>query len=65
MQPEFVKEIIDIIIAVIIYLSAFALLMRELIGRVIKKRGSGVSAEAPTPIPEGGGAAAESEVLEA
>ncbi len=33
MQPEFVREIIDIIIAVIIYLSAFALLMRELLSR--------------------------------
>ena len=32
MQPEFAKEIIDIIISVIIYLSAFSLLMRELIG---------------------------------
>ncbi len=31
MQPEFAKEIIDIIIAAIIYLSAFSLLMRELI----------------------------------
>ena len=29
MQPEFAKEIIDIIIAAIIYLSAFALLMRD------------------------------------
>ena len=31
MQPDFVKEIIDIIISVIIYLAAFALLMREFI----------------------------------
>jgi len=31
LQPEFAKEIIDIIIAAIIYLSAFSLLMRELI----------------------------------
>lgn len=31
MQPEFAKETIDIIIAVIIYLSAFSLLMKELI----------------------------------
>lgn len=63
MQPEFVKEIIDIIIAVIIYLAAFALLMRELIGRAFKKRGQDKSTEAPTPLPDGG--AAESEVLEA
>ena len=33
MQPEFVKQIIDIIIAVIIYLAAFSLLVRELITR--------------------------------
>lgn len=65
MQPEFVKEIIDIIIAVIIYLSAFALLMRELIGRVIKKRGQGNAADAPPPLANGGEAAVESEVLEA
>lgn len=38
MQPEFTKEIIDIIIAAIIYLSAFSLLMRELIGRVLTRR---------------------------
>ncbi|MEG0963000.1 MAG: ABC transporter permease [Lachnospiraceae bacterium] len=33
MQPEFVKEIIDIIIAVIIYLSAFSLLIKGAIGK--------------------------------
>ena len=33
MQPEFAREMIDIIIASIIYLSAFSLLIRELIGR--------------------------------
>ncbi len=38
MQPEFVKEIIDIIISAIIYLAAFALLMRNLIARVIKSK---------------------------
>ena len=35
MQPEFVREIIDIIVSVIIYLSAFALLMRSVIGKWI------------------------------
>lgn len=35
MQPEFAKEMIDIIIAVIIYLSAFSLLMRGVIGKLI------------------------------
>lgn len=35
MQPEFVREIIDIIVSVIIYLSAFSLLMRSVIGKWI------------------------------
>ena len=38
LQPEFAKEIIDIIIAAIIYLSAFSLLMRELIKRAGRAR---------------------------
>ena len=33
MQPDFVKEIIDIIISVIIYLAAFALLTRDILSR--------------------------------
>lgn len=33
MQPEFVREIIDIIVSVIIYLSAFSLLMRTVIAK--------------------------------
>ena len=33
MQPDFVREIIDIIVSVIIYLAAFALLTRELLTR--------------------------------
>lgn len=38
MQPEFAREMIDIIIASIIYLSAFALLMRELITGARRRR---------------------------
>lgn len=38
MQPDFVREIIDIIISVIIYLSAFALLTRELLSRSKQRR---------------------------
>jgi len=38
MQPEFIKEIIDIIIAAIIYLSAFSLLMRSVIVRLLRAR---------------------------
>lgn len=37
LQPEFAKEIIDIIIAAIIYLSAFALLIRMIIKKVSRK----------------------------
>ena len=38
MQPEFAKEIIDIIIAAIIYMSAFALLMQQGIGKLLSKK---------------------------
>ena len=38
LQPEYVKETIDIIIAAIIYLSAFALLMREMITKIFRER---------------------------
>ena len=38
MQPDFVKEIIDIIISVIIYLAAFALLTRDLLSRGKQRR---------------------------
>ena len=37
LQPEFAKEIIDIIIAAIIYLSAFSLMMHEVIMRLFKR----------------------------
>ena len=47
MQPEFAKEIIDIIISVIIYLSAFALLLKGVIKKIMSirkaKQGEGVS----------------------
>jgi len=46
LQPEFAKEIIDIIIAAIIYLSAFSLLMRELIGGLRRRQAKGKAAEA-------------------
>lgn len=36
LQPEYAKEIIDIIIAAIIYLSAFSLLLKGVIARVLK-----------------------------
>ena len=38
MQPEFAKETIDIIIAAIIYLSAFSLLMRTIISKIILRK---------------------------
>lgn len=49
MQPEFAKEIIDIIIAAIIYLSAFSLLMRELISRARGRRQAGRMDEEQDP----------------
>lgn len=45
MQPEFAKETIDIIIAVIIYLSAFSLLMKELITSVLSRKKRAALAE--------------------
>lgn len=47
MQPDFVKEIIDIIISVIIYLAAFALLTRELLTRSKQRREEAAAAVAP------------------
>ncbi len=38
LQPTFVKEIIDIIISVIIYMSAFALLIKGLIAKLFKPK---------------------------
>ena len=38
MQPEFAKETIDIIIAAIIYLSAFSLLMKTIISKIILRK---------------------------
>ena len=50
LQPEFAKEIIDIIIAAIIYLSAFSLLMRELILRArLSRENKAASAIEETP----------------
>ena len=51
MQPEFVKEIIDIIIAVIIYLAAFSLLVREWLSRKKLRSYGNVNAE-PAPTQE-------------
>ncbi|MDD3921754.1 MAG: ABC transporter permease [Eubacteriales bacterium] len=47
MQPEFAKEMIDIIIAVIIYLSAFAFLIKGMLAKRIKTDDSNVNAEEP------------------
>lgn len=48
LQPTYAKEMIDIIIAVIIYLSAFALLTKTIISRFIRTDKSNVNAE-PAP----------------
>ena len=52
MQPDFVKEIIDIIISVIIYLAAFALLTRELLTRGKQRRQDAALEAAAAPAPE-------------
>lgn len=51
LQPEYAKEIIDIIIAVIIYLSAFSLLVKNILSKFIKGDESNVNAEGPAPTP--------------
>ncbi len=48
MQPHFAVEMIDIIISVIIYLAAFALLTKGIIGRLVKSDKGNVNAE---PVP--------------
>ena len=52
MQPDFVKEIIDIIVSVIIYLAAFALLTRELLTRGKQRRQDAALEAAAAPAPE-------------
>ncbi len=67
MQPVFVSEIIDIIISVIIYLAAFALLMRGVVGRFIKADTGNVNAEPEpekdAPAPGDGNTAKEENAL--
>ncbi len=52
LQPEYAKEIIDIIIAAIIYLSAFALLMKTVIQRFISSRKAAAADTAPAEEPD-------------
>ncbi len=46
MQPEYAKEVIDIIISVIIYLSAFSLILQGVIRRLLKRRDEKAAAAA-------------------
>ncbi len=57
MQPEFAREMIDIIIASIIYLSAFALLMKELITGVKRRRAARLQDAAGPTVDQSGGSA--------
>lgn len=53
MQPEFAVETIDIIISTIIYLSAFSLLMKTIISKILSRKGVGSDTNAnatPEPI---------------
>ncbi len=52
LQPEFAKEIIDIIISVIIYLSAFSLIIRTLIGKFLNRKGQSKAQAGDAPAPE-------------
>ena len=45
LQPEFARELIDIIIAAIIYFSAFSLLIKQIIRKFLKADKSNVNAE--------------------
>ena len=54
LQPTYAKEMIDIIIAVIIYLSAFALLTKTIISRYIGKDKTNVNAEKPAAAAKSG-----------
>ncbi|BDF70479.1 ABC transporter permease [Oscillospiraceae bacterium] len=49
MQPKFATETIDIIIAVIIYLAAFSLLMKNLISKAMTRRKQEAAAPAQAP----------------
>ena len=49
LQPEFARELIDIITAAIIYFSAFSLLIKQIIRRFLKADESNVNAE-PAPV---------------
>jgi simple sugar transport system permease protein len=60
LQPVYAKEMIDIIIAVIIYLSAFALLTKTIISKYIRTDKSNVNDESKAaPAPAAAAAAAE------
>lgn len=50
LQPTYAKEMIDIIISVIIYLSAFALLTKTIISRFIGKDKSNVNEQKPVQV---------------
>jgi len=67
LQPEYSREIIDIIIAAIIYLSAFALMMRGWIGRLFlrkQKENSNMELAEEAVSPEPGNGAERQEAVE-
>lgn len=51
LQPEFAKEMIDIMIAAIIYMSAFSLLVQGLVKRAVRADKGNVNDEEPIPMP--------------
>lgn len=57
MQPEFAVDTIDIILAAIIYMSAFSLFMKTVIGKRLFRKSIAATAAADEPLPEEEGGA--------
>lgn len=64
MQPEFVREIIDIIVAAILYLSAFSLLLKNIFAKWIRPKEDFAMHDAPEVKPSADQTSVESEAKE-
>jgi simple sugar transport system permease protein len=64
MQPEFVREIIDIIVAAILYLSAFSLLLKNVISKLIRPKDEFSLLDTPDVKPAANQSSDESEANE-
>ena len=61
MQPEFVREIIDIIVAAILYLSAFSLLLKNIFAKWIRPKEDFTLHDVPAVKPSADSTSVESE----